>query len=395
MKTAMFVLLLFLVGASPTEAKGRVSVSFGVFYSSLTPHGEWIAIDGGLYAWRPIHVVHGWRPYSIGRWVWTDDGWYWVSGEPWGWATYHYGRWYYDDYYGWIWIPGYDWSPAWVEWRYGGNFFGWAPLGPYAVFSMNAGVRYPHSWVTPDFYWSFVNCRYVTHQNIHKYVYKTGDNKRYIGQTRSIGSIRSDGGRIMTNGPDRGDVERRGNIRVSRAEVVDVEDRGVDRIVKPKDNRERIEVYRPAIEVGRSQGDTQRPDKVRETKRGVALDSKNADVHIRRQELGRERDGRQLPPQRGEEPAKKRQHAELTPMPRGGREPADVRRQGAILPTRQSSPAERVLSATRVENAPPNQGRPSPEVTAHQDHERDARQPALREELKDERSLPQGEHRFR
>jgi len=47
-----------------------------------------------------------------------------------GLATYHYGRWVYDSYYGWLWTPGTQWAPAWVSWREGGDYIGWAPLPP-------------------------------------------------------------------------------------------------------------------------------------------------------------------------------------------------------------------------------------------------------------------------
>ncbi len=110
---------------------------------------------------RRLEAIHH------GRWIWTDDGWYWASDEPWGWAAYHYGRWYYDDYYGWIWIPGYDWAPAWVEWRYGGDYIGWAPLGPYAVFSVSFGIHYRNHWVTPHHWWSFVHCGHIAAHDVH------------------------------------------------------------------------------------------------------------------------------------------------------------------------------------------------------------------------------------
>jgi hypothetical protein len=56
----------------------------------------------------------------------------WISQDPWGQAPYHYGRWAEDDYYGWVWVPDDDevWAPAWVAWRYGGGYIGWAPLPP-------------------------------------------------------------------------------------------------------------------------------------------------------------------------------------------------------------------------------------------------------------------------
>jgi hypothetical protein len=59
----------------------------------------------------------------------------WVSDDAearWGWGTYHYG-WAFDDELGWCWVPGEEWSPAWVQWRRPRTdveFVGWAPLPP-------------------------------------------------------------------------------------------------------------------------------------------------------------------------------------------------------------------------------------------------------------------------
>jgi hypothetical protein len=80
--------------------------------------------------WRPCGVEQGWRPYYHGSWTWTEDGWFWVTDEPWGWATYHYGRWLFDGAYGWVWVPGRAWAPAWVAWRWDRSAVGWAPLPP-------------------------------------------------------------------------------------------------------------------------------------------------------------------------------------------------------------------------------------------------------------------------
>jgi hypothetical protein len=38
------------------------------------------------------------------------------------------------DRYGWSWVPGTVWAPAWVTWSYGNNYVGWAPLPPTVVF---------------------------------------------------------------------------------------------------------------------------------------------------------------------------------------------------------------------------------------------------------------------
>jgi hypothetical protein len=100
------------------------------FYEPLSPYGRWEIVGSYGRCWIPGGVDAGWSPYSNGYWQRTDAGWYWVSDEPWGWATYHYGRWDSSPQYGWFWVPQTQWAPAWVSWRQGGGYVGWAPLGP-------------------------------------------------------------------------------------------------------------------------------------------------------------------------------------------------------------------------------------------------------------------------
>ena len=69
------------------------------------------------------------QPYVDGSWDWTGDGWTWDSDEPWAW-TLHYGRWVLSPSFGWVWVPGDVWGPAWVDWFSGDGFVGWAPLSP-------------------------------------------------------------------------------------------------------------------------------------------------------------------------------------------------------------------------------------------------------------------------
>src|SRR5689334_22212458 len=80
---------------------GRASVDLGFFYDNLASYGHWIQRPHYGWVWTPRSVAAGWRPYSQGRWVDSDQGWAWVSDEPFGWATYHYGRWYQDPQIGW------------------------------------------------------------------------------------------------------------------------------------------------------------------------------------------------------------------------------------------------------------------------------------------------------
>jgi hypothetical protein len=152
---------------STAEAQARVSV--GVFFDRLAPHGRWVRHSSHGYVFVPVGVGSDWRPYTQGRWAYTNDhGWYWVSDEPFGWATYHYGRWGYSRTYGWYWVPGNVWAPAWVTWRTGGDYVGWAPLAP-------EGRGY--AWGAPTSFrppvaesWVFVELRYISAPTIVEYV---------------------------------------------------------------------------------------------------------------------------------------------------------------------------------------------------------------------------------
>ena len=112
---------------------GRADVSVNFFYDNLNG-GNWYQVADYGYVWQPDAATSAdWRPYTDGYWTYTDVGWTWVSYEDFGWATYHYGRWCKVKYgCGWSWIPGRVWGPAWVSFRYGGDYVGWAPLPPEA-----------------------------------------------------------------------------------------------------------------------------------------------------------------------------------------------------------------------------------------------------------------------
>ena len=145
-RVALGILALLLLGATPAStwiptwisswivepahAQARVRSEFR---QALSPYGEWRHSNRWGDVWTPrIHA--GWRPYTVGRWIYTDDwGWYWVAGEPeaqWGWVVYHYGRWVLDPDLGWIWVADDTWGPSWVMWRQGTEQLGWAPMPP-------------------------------------------------------------------------------------------------------------------------------------------------------------------------------------------------------------------------------------------------------------------------
>jgi hypothetical protein len=143
MKTILKLCMIGLLGNAAmvgfqARADLEVTASLGIhsagdFYGPLSASGAWISVGGYGRCWRPTGVELGWRPYCNGEWVWTDCGWYWQSAEPWAWACYHYGCWYSDPSLGWVWVPGTEWAPAWVTWRSGGGYIGWAPMPPRGI----------------------------------------------------------------------------------------------------------------------------------------------------------------------------------------------------------------------------------------------------------------------
>ena len=90
-----------------------------LFYDQLDPFGDWLEVEGYGFVFHPtVAANRGWHPYMDGAWLRTDQGWAWKSNEPFGWATYHYGRWMRLNKRGWAWVPGSEWAPAWVAWRW-------------------------------------------------------------------------------------------------------------------------------------------------------------------------------------------------------------------------------------------------------------------------------------
>jgi hypothetical protein len=179
---------------------GAVGVDF--FYSNLAPYGYWIDRPSYGWVWVPRHVRHHWRPYSYGRWVYSDYGWTWVSSEPFGWATYHYGRWYNDPDYGYEWVPGTDWGPAWVSWQQGDGYLGWAALPPEVGWNAGVGLAYggidlsiglaPHYCFVPE--------RNFLAANVGTFIVPPERNLTIIRNTTNITNMTVQGGRVFNGG---------------------------------------------------------------------------------------------------------------------------------------------------------------------------------------------------
>jgi len=249
MKQAQYVLLIaFLFAAcgpthvvvqsdapppTPIEAP---EVSYQSFYDELSPYGQWIDYPGYGYVWMPS-VGYGFRPYSTnGHWVPTDMGWTWASDYPWGWAAFHYGRWFFDNGYGWMWIPGQEWAPAWVSWRSSQEYYGWAPMGP--NISFNTGYYNP-----PANYWCFVPHQYVSNPHMNNYYVNESRNVTIINNTTIINNYNTSSNlrNSYRGGPAADEVARYSGAPV-RPVVVRENNRPGEQL-----NNNQFSIYRPRV----------------------------------------------------------------------------------------------------------------------------------------------------
>jgi hypothetical protein len=114
---------------SMPAARAALRPEYRIFYDALQDYGDWVLIEPYGFVFHPKVDFATFRPYQDGFWAPTDAwGWVWISAEPFGWATYHYGSWLWDRFQGWVWRPGIEWGPAWVDWQLAGGYAGWAPL---------------------------------------------------------------------------------------------------------------------------------------------------------------------------------------------------------------------------------------------------------------------------
>jgi hypothetical protein len=199
---------MLIFGASALQ-QARADVSVDYFYDNLSG-GNWIDVEGYGYGWQPDLAVNdsNWRPYADGYWAYTDDGWTWISYEDFGWATYHYGRWANLSDYGWVWFPGedLDWGPAWVSWRTGGDYVGWAPLPP-----RGPGVVYAGRPIGPQVdiefdigpeYYNFCEVRYIGEPVLRNYIAPPVQNVTYINNTVNVTNITVQNNVVYNYGPN-------------------------------------------------------------------------------------------------------------------------------------------------------------------------------------------------
>jgi hypothetical protein len=224
-------------------SSGRASVDLGFFYDDLAPYGNWIERPSHGWVWTPRAVASSWRPYQNGHWAATDEGWVWITDEPYGWATYHYGRWYEDPELGWSWVPGDTWGPSWVSFQEGNDYVGWAPLPPGVNVSVGfSGGGYAYG-IAPAAY-LFVPERNFLSPRLGGYYLGRDRVDLVYGQTRNCTNYRFQGGRVFNQGVPIDRIQRFG--RVPRYQVADVGANFRQRGGRLEGNR--LAMFRPQIQ---------------------------------------------------------------------------------------------------------------------------------------------------
>ena len=275
--------LLFVIALALTAGTLRAqddqtdqSATFQNFYDQLGDNGTWIQTDNYGYVFQPQINDPNWQPYTDGHWVYTDAGWTWVSAEPWGWATYHYGRWVNLDGVGWCWVPGYTWAPAWVSWRYGGGYCGWAPLPPdteagidIAGDGFDVGVDFHIGGdcdtaygIGPEWY-NFCPVAYLGASDYRPYYRNRYDNFALINNTVNVtniyvhghGTTRNRFGRVTVGGPDFAAVNSQSHTPVARARLTQSNRVGASRL-----SGSSLAVYAPHVRA--ASGNTARPHSI-------------------------------------------------------------------------------------------------------------------------------------
>jgi hypothetical protein len=218
-------------------------------YDDLAPYGTWVDVAPYGAVWCPEGLSSTWQPYTVGYWVATDEGWLWASDDPWGGVPYHYGRWAFDDFYGWVWVPGDIWAPAWVAWRYGSGWVGWAPLPPDVPWYANVGIQFSGNDLDRHIdtrYWSFTKAEdFGTHRKRVR-VERSSDKTVFLKQTRNVTRYAA-GSRPMEEGMRPDLIREIRGKKIERYRIVDA--------AKPVSKQgleirgRQVEVFRPSVDV--------------------------------------------------------------------------------------------------------------------------------------------------
>ncbi len=342
---AFAILTTFSPG--PAEARVDVSVGLSFFYSDLAPYGNWVTVREYGDVWCPRAVAVGWQPYLRGEWRYTDYGWTWVSFDPWGGVPYHYGTWVITPEWGWVWIPGTTWAPAWVTWCFHGDTIGWAPVPP--SFSLGlAGYGGP-AIVAPARSYVFVPMRSFVGVDARTVRLDPARNTRYVSGAQKATSFAVSGGIVRTGGPAVSRLRTVTGAPIRTSSLSEARTRAIPVTSSASTSRRSLAVVAPARERATAWHEHQ--------SRGGKTTAQNRNEPERRRSAGDT--GVRMPaPKKKVEPA----HLQSPARASGGTSPAVVRSVERQYDVKRQAPA---WSGERVHEAKPQ----APARSAERVHE--------------------------
>ena len=209
-----------VVAAPASVAQADVAVSFSFFHDNLAPYGHWVNVGSYGRCWYPVGVPAGWQPYTVGHWGYGDYGWTWASYDPWGDVTYRYGTWTFAPPYGWVWVPGYTWAPAWVTWSYTNDYIGWAPIPP--SFSFSVAGYFGSPVIVNRSWYCFVPTRRFASVNVVNVRVPVHENQVLLARSQNVTRFPVSNGVVRNSGLELRHVERASANRVQRVSARDI-----------------------------------------------------------------------------------------------------------------------------------------------------------------------------
>ncbi|MCX7975062.1 MAG: hypothetical protein N3B16_11290 [Candidatus Aminicenantes bacterium] len=234
---------------SPERRQSFNQIDTTFIYNYLATFGYWVYLSPYGHVWIPRYVPYNWRPYTHGRWVWTEAGWLWVSNFEWGWLVFHYGRWGWHNRLGWFWVPGTIWAPAWVIWAWSDLYVGWAPIPPEIDWIPEVGLAVIR--IEPPWHgWIFVEGRYFLTSYLDRYVLPPERNRTILNFTVNKRSLVPRGTTIFNEGVEPSLVSKWTKTEVRKYELREAsrpvrESIQVNTVIIPRPSISKSEVARP------------------------------------------------------------------------------------------------------------------------------------------------------
>jgi hypothetical protein len=158
-RVLLIVLLLTCATPPPPPPPPKID-----YYEELRRHGEWILVSPYGKLWHPNlrEVGKDFVPYLTGgQWERTPRGWSFEARWPWSEHVFHHGRWLWTQDFDWLWSLDEREGLAYVDWRAGSEWIGWAPQPPQAP---RAGAPLPEQK------WVYVKAKHFAQDEVAKYV---------------------------------------------------------------------------------------------------------------------------------------------------------------------------------------------------------------------------------